>query len=354
MIDKPNAISLFSGIGGLDIGFSKAGYNIIAQVEIDTFCQCILKRHKREWWPDATIFPDVRRFGRDSIAGEIEIIFGGFPCQPHSVAGKRLGAEDARSLWPEFRRIIGEFRPRTILLENVPGILTGYATIVIADLTEMGYDCRWGTIQAADTGAPHKRERWFCVANDNGQRQLQQSGDVSNIRRRTAYKRKKLANTGCPTSRMETLGHYRSRRQCPDTRKPKMVRQKYQAISAKGYRTGRGTVGNTISTRLPKRQIIRRNIQQQLASTQRNGNTPRPRQRRIIKSRLDRATDGLPAWLDKPRWPAGQGTYQHDWEAPRTIGKGIDPNRVSRIKALGNAVMPQIAYALAIEIGDLS
>ncbi len=314
------AISLFSGIGGLDIGFSKAGYNIIAQVEIDTFCQRVLKRHSPEWWPDSIVFTDVRRFGRNSIAGKIEVIFGGFPCQPHSVAGKRLGKADDRDLWPEFRRIIGEFRPRAVLLENVPGILTGYAVVIIADLTALGYDCRWGTIRASDTGSPHRRERWFCMAYNNGQRKLQQGRAVQRLRRRFEHSNRVVANA-----------KYNERQ---DTNiEPIINNQQHNQASITRWTSGdcKSRSGSNVL-----------------------GNTPRPRQLRVNKSRLGGATNGIPAWLDKPRWPAGQGAYQHEWEAPRTIGKGIDPNRASRIKALGNSVMPQIAYALAIEIRGLS
>lgn len=118
-----NAVSLFSGIGGMDIAFAAAGFDIIAQVEINEFCQRVLRKHKR-YWPHAALFADVRRFGIEDIPAGIivDCLFGGFPCQPFSVAGKQEGADDHRNLWPEFRRIIGEIRPRAVLLENVPGI----------------------------------------------------------------------------------------------------------------------------------------------------------------------------------------------------------------------------------------
>ncbi len=315
------AISLCSGIGGLDIGFAAAGFDIIAQVEQDKFCQRVLKRHAGEWWPNAANFADVRDFGLASLPGikpgDIAAMFGGFPCQPHSDAGKKLGAEDDRNLWPEFRRIISEFRPRAVLLENVPGILsgTGYAVTIVADLAQMGYDCRWGTIQAADTGSPHKRERWFCVAYDNGQRQLQQKRVVQRFRRRITHSNQAVSN--------------------------------------------RKALGNAQSARFPKWR--QRQIKDNCPLRKTSGLATTPRSQRsggidgaiAIKSQLGRATDGLPTWLDEPKWPAGQGTYQHAWESPRTIGKGIDPHRSPRIKALGNSVMPQLAYALACAIRDL-
>lgn len=177
------AVSLFSGIGMFDLGVSLAGFDIIAQVEIDEFCRRVLKRHAQEYWPNATQFVDVREFGRGSIDGQVDLIYGGFPCQPHSFAGSRKGAGDNRNLWPEFRRIIGEIRPRAVMLENVTGITQAYtvagelrpayALTIVNDLAALGYDARWGIISAADAGAPHQRDRWWCVAyaNDTGRKE---------------------------------------------------------------------------------------------------------------------------------------------------------------------------------------
>ena len=294
-----NAISLFSGIGGLDIGFSAAGFNIIAQVEIDKFCQSILKRHAPEWWPNANHFADVREFGRASIAGAIAVIFGGFPCQPHSTAGKRKGAEDSRDLWPEFRRVIGEIRPRCVLLENVPGIIsTGYAAIVAGDLAALGYDAQWGIISAADAGAPHKRERWFCVAYAYSHRQLQQSRSIPNFRRWVILQGNQMGDA--QSARLP------ERRTQPgiDTsadEKAKDGKPVYRSHRAGGYR--------------------------------------QQRQRWVAQSPLGRTTHGIPRWLDKPRWPAYQGEAQHSYEPPRTVAKS-QAHRASRVKALGNTVLP--------------
>jgi DNA (cytosine-5)-methyltransferase 1 len=314
------AISLSSGIGGLDIGFAAAGFDIIAQSEIDQFCQRVLKRHANEWWPNATIFGDVRQFGITSLPGikpgDIAAIFGGFPCQPYSVAGKRLGAKDNRDLWPEFRRIIGEFRPRAILLENVPGILTGYAVGIIADLTALGYDCRWGTIRASDTGAPHKRERWFCMAYAH----------KHGSKRKNIYVGKEAQaiqiNGGIINHCNQNMGN------AQNARKSQRWNEQRQ-----NHLTPRKAEKVTINTR-PDRSNCIMGRRGEVANQARMGG--------IIY--------GIPSWLDKPRWPAGQGVYQYEWEVPRTIDKGIDPNRSSRIKALGNAVVPHVAYALAVEM----
>lgn len=173
-----NAISLFSGVGMFDLGVSLAGFNIIAQVELDDFCRKVLKRHASANWPNSTQFMDVRDFGRHSITGDIDLIFGGFPCQPFSVAGSRQAEADDRNMWPEFFRIISAVRPRAVMLENVPGlaqatqtengIQPAYALTVVADLATLGYDAKWGVISAADAGAPHERKRWWLVAYASG------------------------------------------------------------------------------------------------------------------------------------------------------------------------------------------
>ena len=160
--------SLFSGFGGFDLGFERAGMTISWQVEIDEYCRQVLKRH----WPTVPRFADVRDVSASNLA-TVDVICGGFPCQPFSVAGKRKGKSDYRWLWPDFSRVVDEIRPRWAVLENVPGLLTaesGECTAVITDLASLGYDAEWGCISASSFGSPYRRSRWFCVANNDGKR----------------------------------------------------------------------------------------------------------------------------------------------------------------------------------------
>jgi DNA (cytosine-5)-methyltransferase 1 len=161
--------SLFTGIGGIDLAFASAGCDILFQVEIDAYCTKVLEKHHDRYWPHATRFTDVREVGGHNLP-RVDILFGGFPCQDISVAGKGMGIQEGTrsGLWFEFARIIGELRPRVVLLENVANILTRDGTIVIANLAQMGYVGHWGIVSAADAGAPHQRERWFCVAYRTG------------------------------------------------------------------------------------------------------------------------------------------------------------------------------------------
>jgi DNA (cytosine-5)-methyltransferase 1 len=161
--------SLFSGIGGLDLGLELAGMEVRWQVEQDPWCQRVLATH----WPDVTRYGDVCGLTGDELE-PVDLICGGFPCQPVSVAGGQKGRDDARWLWPEFRRVVGLLRPRYVLVENVPGLFTangGHAFgEVIGDLADLGYDCEWTMLSAADVGAPHLRKRVWIVADADADR----------------------------------------------------------------------------------------------------------------------------------------------------------------------------------------
>lgn len=164
-----NELSLFSGYGGFSLGLRLAGLDVrtVAYVEIETYCQEIIKaRIKDGLLDDAPIWDDIHTFRGEQFRGLVGIITAGFPCQPHSTAGQRKGAEDERNLWPDTLRVIGEVGPEWVLLENVPGILTnGYAGTVVGQLSEIGYDCKWLVVSARDVGASHRRDRWWVLAH---------------------------------------------------------------------------------------------------------------------------------------------------------------------------------------------
>ena len=153
--------SLFSGIGGIDLGLDRAGMHCAWQVEIDPYCRRVLEKH----WPDVPRFEDVRSCCGNNLSG-VDLIAGGFPCQDLSQAGQRGGIDGEKSgLWAEFARIVFEVRPRFVLLENVAGLLTGGGMPrVLGDLAERGYDAEWDSISAHSVGAPHIRDRVFITA----------------------------------------------------------------------------------------------------------------------------------------------------------------------------------------------
>ncbi len=214
--------SLFAGIGGFDLGFERAGFEIKWQVEIDPFCRRVLEKH----WSQVKRYEDVRTThvadaqcnGRNGsrieayssaalretgqIEGEestiervtdaaldcgsdcgrgcanclaaVDVLTGGFPCQPHSLAGRRGGASDERDLWPEFARLIRELKPRWVVAENVPGLLSNDAGRffggILRDLAACGFDAEWDCLPAAAFGAPHRRDRVWMVAYANERR----------------------------------------------------------------------------------------------------------------------------------------------------------------------------------------
>ena len=154
--------SLFSGIGGLDLGLERAGMKVIWQSEIDPYCNKVLKKH----WPEVINHGNIKNIDWRTVKRP-DIVCGGYPCQPFSVAGKRKGAEDPRHLWPWVRDAISKLRPNYAILENVRGHLTMGGTTVIGDLAKIGYDAEWRVISAAGLGAPHRRDRLIIVAYPN-------------------------------------------------------------------------------------------------------------------------------------------------------------------------------------------
>ena len=154
--------SLFSGIGGFELGLERGmpGSRTVWQVEQDVFCQKVLQRH----WPASELFDDVRKVGSHNLS-VVDVLCGGFPCQDISVGGDGGGLDGERSgLWWEMLRVIGEIRPKVIVLENVAALVVRGLREVLGGLAEIGYDAEWTTLSAAQFGAPHLRNRMFIVA----------------------------------------------------------------------------------------------------------------------------------------------------------------------------------------------
>jgi DNA (cytosine-5)-methyltransferase 1 len=160
-------LSLFSGIGGIDLAAQWAGVEVVAFCEREPFCQKVLKKH----WPDVPIFDDVKTLNKQSIderridVGTIDIVCGGYPCQPFSLAGERKGEDDDRHLWPEVKRILQEIRPTWFIGENVAGHITLGLDQVLLDLESIGYTWQPFVIPASSVNAPHRRDRVFIIAH---------------------------------------------------------------------------------------------------------------------------------------------------------------------------------------------
>lgn len=170
-------LSLFSGAGGGLLGTSLLGWTPIGYVEYDNYCQRVIRQRIDDGiLPDAPLFGDVRTFLDQGYArayqGMANVVTAGWPCQPHSSAGRRQGSADEREGWPWVIETIRQVRPKWFLGENVRGILSTdagrYFGAILRDLADAGYQCRWSVLSACAFGAPHTRERLFVVAHANG------------------------------------------------------------------------------------------------------------------------------------------------------------------------------------------
>lgn len=170
-MSRLRGIDLFSGIGGMALGLERAGFEPAAFCEINPFCRRVLAKH----WPNVRQYEDVRELTGDVLARDgitVDAIWGGFPCQDISVAGKGDGITGDRSrLWFEFDRLVGELRPEVVIVENVGQLANSGLDVVLGCLAARGYDAEWAPIPATFAGAPHRRERiWIIAYPERGER----------------------------------------------------------------------------------------------------------------------------------------------------------------------------------------
>ena len=182
--------SVFAGIGGLDLGLERAGMVCEWQIENDAYASAVLAKH----WPDVKRYGDVYKVNGSDIA-PVDLICGGVPCQPWSVAGKRKGNDDERDLWPEFWRLCLQVRPRYVLVEEVPGFaVPGGLGRTLSDLARAGYSAEWFHLSAADVGAPHLRKRLWIVAYSARHVEGRQEQRAERERTRACCQSEPLAN----------------------------------------------------------------------------------------------------------------------------------------------------------------
>ena len=160
-----NVLSLFAGIGGLELGLERAGMTTVGQVDIDPYCRQVLTRH----WPEVPKHDDITtapEWWASEPRPRVDVVCGGFPCQPFSLAGFQLGINDERWMWPATAATIRAVRPSYVLLENVSALVRDGLAFgaVLGDLHALGFDAEWATLRASDFGAPHNRERVYIVA----------------------------------------------------------------------------------------------------------------------------------------------------------------------------------------------
>lgn len=350
--------SLFSGIGGLELGLEWAGLGPVAwQVEIEPYCRAVLARH----WPEANReVTDVRTAGASNLA-TVDVICGGFPCQDVSSAGKRAGLAGAKSgLWHEYRRIIGELRPRGLVIENVASGAKAWLPQILADLAAAGYRARALGVGARDVGAPHRRARIFvvAVANADGAGRLGEGPGVSGVAQDASRAR--------PRGDARRGGKGGAAMADPDSERPRGLGGLLDGERAaqRGDADGCGPgprVADPDSEQLRIEQQRRRPGRRSMGVRDPRRAESGDGRAGAAEPAMGRGTHGLSDRLDAHRWPAGRGVEQHAWEPARTVAPRSMPDRGARCTALGNAVVPQCAAIAGMvlrqmmaEMGDLT
>jgi DNA (cytosine-5)-methyltransferase 1 len=290
-------LDLFSGIGGFSLGLERAGaFRTVAFCEREPFCQAVLRKH----WPATPIYDDVRTIPTDRL-GRIDLICGGFPCQPWSVAGQQRGAEDDRDLWPEMARLIAELQPTYVIGENVRGFINEPMGLQrsLSDLESLGYKAVPFVIPACAVDAPHRRDRVWIVANSDNA-----IGRRGKERRQGWYGRSELHGAERLVAHANRSGQSASAGRGQDNRNE--------------ARDDFGRRGEDVA----------------------DANETRREQQRRVKSvpAQYEAVERGSRWLAEP----GVGRVAH----------GV-PRRVDRLKALGNAVVPQVVEQIGRAIMEV-
>ena len=201
--ELPTVIAFCAGYGGIERGLDLAGveHRVIAYVEIEAFAIAnLVSKMEAGLLPPAPIYTDIKTFPSHLFRGKVSILTGGYPCQPFSAAGKRLGEDDPRHLWPHIRRHIEAVRPIQCFFENVEGHISLGLSTVVSDLEEDGYRTTWGIFSAREVGAPHQRKRVYIMADSNNTRfgQSKQANETQSSKRLdsgSVSQRKNVANT---------------------------------------------------------------------------------------------------------------------------------------------------------------
>lgn len=313
-------LSLFSGIGGLDLAAEWAGIETIGQCEWEEYPRKVLEKH----WPEIPRWKDIKTLTGDSFyerTGKwtVDIISGGFPCQPFSVAGKQRGKEDDRYLWPEMVRIIKELRPTWVIGENVTGIIRLALTDILSELESCGYRTRVFHIPASGVGARHHRYRVAIVgySKHNGLSSAAIHGGFKETERRN-QKREKTTGEFARASKF---------------RNSKDVQHTYSAGRKEQYVTEEPDKERITDWRCDAEQGTERSMW------------------RASESRMGRMADGFSNRMDGDL----EFIINHYWDEEPNIPRitvGIQ-NRVGRFKCLGNAVVPQQFYPIFKAISEI-
>jgi len=336
-------LDLFSGIGGFSLGLEATGeFETVAFCDYDPFCQKLLRKH----WENVPIYGDIKELTYEKLKANginnIDIITGGYPCQPFSVAGRKKGEEDPRHLWPEYFRLIKECRPTWVIGENVSGHIKLGLDTVLSDLESEGYSTRTFSISAASIGANHKRERVWIVADSNDRLSKQSNEEV-----RTGGNTFDNGNSDMANSNIERLEG--SNRSLSSEHERDKRRDSHEHSDEK-------IMANSSSERLERHRReyeLREDSEEGKVSRSSEdvANSERIRQqgpgKPIGSSNTETNSNGKTSWFNH-----GSEREEGWWDVEPNVGRvahGI-PNRVDRLKSLGNSLIPHIPYYIGQSI----
>jgi len=349
-------LDLFSGIGGFSLGLEATGhFETKAFCEIEPFCQQVLKKN----FPGVPIFDDIRTLKGTDI-GAIDIITGGYPCQPFSVAGKQKAEQDPRHLWPEYFRLIQELKPTWVIGENVSGHIKLGLDSVLEDLESEGYSTRTFSISASSIGANHKRERVWTIANLANSERL---GWTERSKKSEEFKREESSDQFDNSSKRLTES-----KPSQDVADSKSIgsdvreNRKYQEESRHSWEIGseiRGVSSNVADTSFESINSFsnsRSNSKIDEQSREKTGFSDRKsggetdmadsNSERLQRQRESSNQFSQKSTSTKSSKKRQEGLGREWWEFEPRVGRvahGI-PKRVDRLKSLGNAVVPHIPY----------
>ena len=318
-------LDLFSGIGGFSLAGEWAGYETVAFCEIEPFAKKILKKN----FPNVPIFDDIRKLNRSDINGAVDVITGGFPCQPFSVAGRKKGTQDDRDLWPQMFRVIKEFKPTWVVGENVANFVSMAFQRTKTDLESEGYEVQPFIIPACGVGARHRRDRVWIVgySNHNGsftteeQRGFDKASDNNNERKKKAFQLKRAGRQGNDDDLAYSDRDRRSKGNWSNI-----------GINKTGEDTHRERATDTDNARCSSAAMANTDSIRQ----SRQGEFIRPLCKKKDRERKANRTD------------YSRQEDQDWWKFEPSVGRvahGVS-NRVDRLKGLGNAIVPQVAYQI--------
>jgi len=336
-------LDLFSGIGGFSLGLEATGeFETVAFCDYDPFCQKVLRKH----WENVPIYGDIKELTYEKLKANginnIDIITGGYPCQPFSVAGRKKGEQDPRHLWPEYFRLIKECRPTWVIGENVSGHIKLGLDTVLSDLESEGYSTRTFSISAASIGANHKRERVWIVADSNDRLSKQSNEEV-----RTGGNTFDNGNSDMANSNIERLEG--SNRSLSSEHERDKRRDSHEHSDEK-------IMANSSSERLERHRReykLREDSEEGKVSRSSEdvANSERIRQqgpgKPIGSSNTKTNSNGKTSWFNH-----GSEREEGWWDVEPNVGRvahGI-PNRVDRLKSLGNSLIPHIPYYIGQSI----